>query len=158
MSVNRVTLVGNPGGDPELRHLPSGQLVVGFSIATDQVFTDEQGQRHEHAEWRDVVAFGKLAETCGQYLKQGRQVYVEAVCGRGSSRRGTMAASVSAPRLSLRASSFSAPRRSNGQMQPKWRSRRSRRQMKRRSERWPDSGRNHVPRAGRLPRRVLGAA
>jgi len=106
MSVNRVTLVGNPGGDPELRHLPSGQLVVGFSIATDEVFTDEQGQRHEHAEWHNVVAFGKLAETCGQYLKQGRQVYVEAVCGRGSSRRGTMAASVRAPRLSLRASQF----------------------------------------------------
>jgi single-strand DNA-binding protein len=70
-------VIGNLGGDPELRHLPSGQPVVGFSIATDETYTDKHGQKQEHVEWHRVVAFGKLAETCGEYLKKGRQVYVE---------------------------------------------------------------------------------
>jgi single-strand DNA-binding protein len=77
MSLNRATVIGNLGADPELRTLPSGQAVVNFTVATDEAFVDKQGQRQEHAEWHNVVAFGKLAETCGQYLKQGRQVYVE---------------------------------------------------------------------------------
>jgi hypothetical protein len=67
-------VIGNLGGDPELRHLPSGQPVVGFSIATDETYTDKHGQKQEHVEWHRVVAFGKLAETCGEYLKKGRQV------------------------------------------------------------------------------------
>jgi single-strand DNA-binding protein len=70
-------VIGNLGSDPELRHLPSGQPVVGFSIATDETYTDKHGQKQEHVEWHRVVAFGKLAETCGEYLKKGRQVYVE---------------------------------------------------------------------------------
>jgi single-strand DNA-binding protein len=77
MSLNRAMLIGNLGGDPELRHLPSGQPVVGFSIATDETYTDKHGQKQEHIEWHRVVAFGKLAETCGEYLKKERQVYVE---------------------------------------------------------------------------------
>ena len=70
-------VIGNLGGDPELRHLSSGQPVVGFSIATDEAYTDKHGQKQEHVEWHRVVAFGKLAERCGEYLKKGRQVYVE---------------------------------------------------------------------------------
>ena len=77
MSLNRAMVIGNLGGDPELRHLPSGQPVVGFSIATDEAYTDKKGQRQEHVEWHRIVAFGKLAEICGQYLKKGRHVYVE---------------------------------------------------------------------------------
>jgi single-strand DNA-binding protein len=77
MSLNRAMVIGNLGGDPELRHLPSGQPVVGFSIATDEAYTDKQGQKQEHVEWHRIVAFGKLAEICSQYLKRGRQVYVE---------------------------------------------------------------------------------
>jgi single-strand DNA-binding protein len=50
---------------------------VGFSIATDETFTDKEGQKQERVEWHQIVAFGKLAETCNQYLKKGRQVYVE---------------------------------------------------------------------------------
>jgi single-strand DNA-binding protein len=71
-------VIGNLGRDPELRHLPSGQPVVGFSIATDETYTDKHGQKQEHVEWHRVVAFGKLAETCGEYLKKGRQVYAGA--------------------------------------------------------------------------------
>jgi single-strand DNA-binding protein len=50
---------------------------VGFSIATDEWFTDKEGQKQERVEWHQIVAFGKLAETCNQYLRKGRQVYVE---------------------------------------------------------------------------------
>jgi single-strand DNA-binding protein len=77
MSLNRATVIGNLGEDPELRHLPSGQPAVGFSIATDDSFTDKEGHKQERVEWHHIVAFGKLAETCSQYLKRGRQVYVE---------------------------------------------------------------------------------
>ena len=77
MSLNRAMVIGNLGGDPELRYLPSGQPAVGFSIATDESFTDKQGQKQERVEWHHIVAFGKLAETCNEYLRKGRQVYVE---------------------------------------------------------------------------------
>jgi single-strand DNA-binding protein len=77
MSLNRAMVIGNLGGDPELRYLPTGQPAVGFSIATDESFTDKQGQKQERVEWHHVVAFGKLAELCNQYLKKGRQVFVE---------------------------------------------------------------------------------
>lgn len=70
-------VIGNLDGDPELRYLLSGQPAVGFSIATDESFTDKQGEKQERVEWHHIVAFGKLAETCNQYLKKGRQVYVE---------------------------------------------------------------------------------
>jgi single-strand DNA-binding protein len=77
MSLNRAMVIGNLGGDPVLRNLPSGQLAVGFSIATDESFTDKKGQKQERVEWHQIMAFGKLAEVCGEYLKKGRQVYVE---------------------------------------------------------------------------------
>ena len=78
MSLNRVTLIGHLGQDPELRHLPnSGQPVASFSIATDEAYTDKQGQRQERVDWHNVVVFGKAAESCKEYLKKGREVYVE---------------------------------------------------------------------------------
>jgi len=77
MSLNRATVIGNLGGDPELRSLPSGQPVVNFAVATDETFVDKQGGNRERVEWHHVVAFGKLAQTCNQYLRRGRQVYVE---------------------------------------------------------------------------------
>src|SRR5216684_2160584 len=78
MSLNRVTLIGHLGQDPELRHLPtSGQPVASFSVATDEAYTDKQGQRQERTDWHHIVVFGKAAESCKEYLKQGRQVYVE---------------------------------------------------------------------------------
>lgn len=76
MSVNRAILIGNLGRDPEVRYLPSGQSVANFSIATTESYSKD-GQRQEKTEWHNIAAWGKLAEICAQYLKKGRQVYVE---------------------------------------------------------------------------------
>ena len=77
MSVNKAILVGNLGRDPEVRFTGSGKAVANFSIATSEVFSDAQGQRQERTEWHNIVVWGKQAETCGQYLQKGRQVYIE---------------------------------------------------------------------------------
>jgi single-strand DNA-binding protein len=76
-SVNKVILVGRLGKDPEIRSTPSGQSVTKFTIATDERFTDRSGERQERTEWHNIVAWGKLAEICGQYLKKGKLVYIE---------------------------------------------------------------------------------
>ena len=77
MSLNRATIIGHLGQDPELRYLPtSGQLVTAFSVATDESFTDKDGQRQERTDWHNVVVYGK-AENCHKYLAKGREVYVE---------------------------------------------------------------------------------
>ncbi len=83
-SVNKAILIGNLGRDPEIRYLPSGQPVASFSIATTENFNDRTGARQERTEWHNVVVWGKQAELCGQYLKKGRQVYIE---GRISNRQ-----------------------------------------------------------------------
>src|SRR5258708_38553014 len=77
MSVNKAILVGNLGRDPEIRHIPSGQSVANFSIATTETFNDRSGARQERTEWHRNVAWGKIAEVCGQYVKKGRQGYAE---------------------------------------------------------------------------------
>lgn len=77
MSVNKVILVGNLGRDPELRYLPSGQSVASFSVATSEKFKGRDGTMRDQTEWHNVVVYGKPAEACGQYLKKGRQVYIE---------------------------------------------------------------------------------
>ncbi|HEV7731905.1 MAG TPA: single-stranded DNA-binding protein [Candidatus Binatia bacterium] len=77
MSLNRVMLIGNLGKDPEVRFTPGGQAVARFSLATSEVFNDREGQRQERTEWHNIVVWGKQAETCGQYLAKGRQVYLE---------------------------------------------------------------------------------
>jgi single-strand DNA-binding protein len=76
MAVNSVTLIGNLGADPQVHALPSGRSVVNLSLATSERFTDRNGGKQERTEWHRIVAFGKLAETCAQYLSKGRQVYV----------------------------------------------------------------------------------
>ncbi len=70
-------IIGNLTRDPELRSTPGGQSVCSFGVATNQVWTDQQGQRQERAEFHNVVAWGKLAEICSQYLGKGRKVYIE---------------------------------------------------------------------------------
>ena len=77
MSLNRVLIIGNLGRDPEVRFTPSGKAVGRFPVATSDVWTDNEGQRQERTEWHNVVVWGKQAETCGQYLAKGRQVFVE---------------------------------------------------------------------------------
>ena len=77
MSVNKVILVGRLGQDPELRYTPSSIAVCNFSVATNESWTDKQGQKQERTEWHRVVVWSKLAELCNQYLAKGRQVYIE---------------------------------------------------------------------------------
>jgi single-strand DNA-binding protein len=77
MSLNRAMVIGYLGHDPETRLLPSGQPVVSFSVATDESFTDKNGEKQERVEWHSVVAFSRLGEICAEHLKQGRQVFVE---------------------------------------------------------------------------------
>lgn len=76
-SVNRVILVGRLGKDPEIRSIPSGTSVAKFSLATDERFTDKNGEKQERTEWHNIVAWGKLAEICGQYLRKGKLVFIE---------------------------------------------------------------------------------
>ncbi len=76
-SVNKVILVGRLGKDPEIRSTPNGSTVAKFSIATDERFTDRNGEKQERTEWHNIVAWGKLAEICGQYLRKGKLVYIE---------------------------------------------------------------------------------
>jgi single-strand DNA-binding protein len=75
--VNKVILVGNLGSDPQLRYTPQGTAVANFSVATTEKFTNKNGERESRTEWHRVVAWSKLAEICGQYLKKGKQVYIE---------------------------------------------------------------------------------
>lgn len=75
--VNKVILIGNLGADPEVRFTPGGQAVANFRIATSESWTDKSGQKQERTEWHRIVVWGKLGELCGEYLKKGRQCYVE---------------------------------------------------------------------------------
>jgi single-strand DNA-binding protein len=77
MSLNRVMMIGNLGQDLEIRYTPSGLPLVNFSVATDESYLDKEGKRQERVEWHRVVVIGKLALTCNEYLKRGRQVFVE---------------------------------------------------------------------------------
>src|SRR5215471_9328360 len=77
MSLNKVMLIGNLGKDPEVRFTGGGRAVARFPLATSEVWNDQDGQRQERTEWHNVVVWGKQAETCGQYLSKGRQVFIE---------------------------------------------------------------------------------
>jgi len=76
-SVNKVILVGRLGQDPETRYTGGGTAVCNFSLATSEKFTDRSGQKQETTQWHRIVAWGKLAEICQQYLGKGSLVYVE---------------------------------------------------------------------------------
>ena len=77
-SVNKVTIIGHLGRDPENRYLPSGEQVTSISVATTENWTDKQsGEKKSLTEWHRISFFGKLAEIAGQYLKKGSPVYVE---------------------------------------------------------------------------------
>lgn len=76
--VNKVILIGNLGKDPEVRYSANGTAVVNVTLATSETWRDKQtGEGQERTEWHTVVFFGKLAEIAGEYLRKGRQVYVE---------------------------------------------------------------------------------
>jgi len=75
--INKVILVGNLGNDPEVRYAQSGAAITTVSLATSETWKDKEGKKQERTEWHRVKFFGKLAEIAGEYLKKGRQVYIE---------------------------------------------------------------------------------
>lgn len=75
--VNKVILIGNLGADPELRYTGSGTAVCNMRVATTETYKDRDGNTVENTEWHNVVAWSRLAEICGEYLKKGSQVYFE---------------------------------------------------------------------------------
>ncbi|MBI5476051.1 MAG: single-stranded DNA-binding protein [Ignavibacteriales bacterium] len=76
-SLNKVLLIGHLGKDPELSYTASGVAVGKFSVATNESWKDQDGNTQERTEWHNIVAWRKLAEICGQYLKKGSKVYLE---------------------------------------------------------------------------------
>ena len=85
-SVNKVIVLGNLGKDPDVRHLPNGDAVCNFSLATTESWKDKNGQKQDKTEWHNIVLFRKLAEIAGEYLKKGRPAYIE---GRLQTRKWT---------------------------------------------------------------------
>ena len=86
MSLNKAILIGRLGRDPEVRHMPNGEAVCNFSIATSETWKDQHGQKQERTEWHAITLYSRLAEVAGQYLKKGSLVYIE---GRIQSRKYT---------------------------------------------------------------------
>lgn len=77
MNLNKAMIIGNLTKDPEVRTTPSGTQVATFSVATNYIWKDQAGQKQEKAEFHNIVAWRKLAEICGQYIKKGSKVYIE---------------------------------------------------------------------------------
>lgn len=76
--VNKVILIGNVGGDPEVRYLPNGNAVANITLATSDSWKDKQtGQQQERTEWHRVVFFGRIAEVVGEYVRKGSKMYIE---------------------------------------------------------------------------------
>ena len=76
-SVNKAILVGRLGKDPEVKYTQGGTPVAKFTLATNEVWKDQNGEKQERTEWHNIVAWTRLAEICGQYLTKGSRVYVE---------------------------------------------------------------------------------
>ena len=83
-SVNKVILIGNLGKDPEMKFTQGGMPVAKFSIATNERFKDKEGNWQDRTEWHNIVAFQRLAEIIGQYLKKGGKCYIEGSLRTGS--------------------------------------------------------------------------
>jgi len=77
MSLNRVQLIGNLTRDPEMKQIPGGQTVTTFGLATNFTWNDSSGQRQSKVEFHNIVAWRKLAEICGQYLRKGSKIFAE---------------------------------------------------------------------------------
>lgn len=75
--LNKVLLIGRLGGDPEIRYTTNGTAVANFNVATNETWTNKEGEKGERTEWHKIVVWGKQAELCGEYLSKGRQVFIE---------------------------------------------------------------------------------
>jgi len=82
--LNKVQIIGHLGKEPEMRYTPAGKPVTTFTMAVSRSWNTGDGERHDETEWFNIVAFGKTAEICKQYLTKGQQVYIE---GRLQTRR-----------------------------------------------------------------------
>jgi len=76
-SLNKVILIGNLGQDPEARFTPQGTAVTSLSVATNESWKDQSGEKQDRTEWHRVVMYGRMAETASEYMKKGQMVYVE---------------------------------------------------------------------------------
>jgi len=76
-SLNKVLLIGNLGRDPELRYTQSGRAVANFSIATTEQWKDKEGQKQDRTDWHNIVLWGRQAEIAKDYLRKGKQIYLE---------------------------------------------------------------------------------
>jgi single-strand DNA-binding protein len=76
-SLNKIMLIGNLGKDPEVKYTQAGTPIATFSLATNESWKDQDGNAQERTEWHNIVAWGKLAEICGEWLKKGKKVYIE---------------------------------------------------------------------------------
>jgi len=76
-SLNKITLIGNVGSDPEMRYTPNGKAVTSFRMATNYRYVGSDGERREETEWFRVSVWGRQAESCNQFLSKGKRVYVE---------------------------------------------------------------------------------
>ena len=76
-SLNKVLLIGNLGADPELSYTPTGTAKATMRLATNEVWTTKDGENGSRVEWHRLIAWGRLAEVCGEYLVSGRQIFVE---------------------------------------------------------------------------------
>lgn len=77
MNLNRAMIIGNLTRDPEMRTTPNGKNNASFGVATTYNWTDQGGQKQSQTEYHNIIAWGKLADICGQYLSKGKKVYVE---------------------------------------------------------------------------------
>lgn len=76
-SINKVIIIGNLTRDPELKQTASGQPIATFGVATNREWATRDSQRHSSSEFHEIVAWARLAEICGKYLKKGKLVYIE---------------------------------------------------------------------------------
>ncbi len=75
--VNKALLIGRLGADPEVRYTPDGTMVANFRLATDLQWKDKNGEKIQRTEWHRIVAYGKLAEICSNYLSKGKLIFIE---------------------------------------------------------------------------------
>ncbi len=125
-SLNKVLLIGHLGKDPEMSYTASGVAIAKFSMATGERWKDDSGNLQEKTEWHNIVAWRKLAEICGQYLKKGSKVYIEGKLqtrswddkNTGVKRYATEIVADDLIMLDSRASSGTAPETERAQEQP----------------------------------------
>ncbi len=102
-SMNKVILIGNLGGDAELKMTPSGQALARFSVATTETWKNPQGEKQSKTEWHNIVVWGKQAEIAEKYLRKGKQVMIE---GRIQYREYTDQAGVKKTACDIRCDNF----------------------------------------------------